>query len=276
MKKSLYLLMMMVSAINLAHAQETILKPKVSHAVYFDISPPLRDMMKSEPGKLDASWKDGVIRNYFSSFKDQQPARPGYRDPGLQDHNGDLPSDTTIQNFEGMGNISGAVPPDTHGEVGYNHFFQVVNTAYSIYNKSGNKILGPLASSSVWTGMPNNANSGDAIVIFDEQANRWFFSQFSLPNGSSTAPFYQMIAVSQTPDPTGSWYRWEYVFTKMPDYPKFGVWSDGYYMSSNLFMGGWVGNGADCFDRAAMLVGNPEAQRISFTIPPGGDGFTSL
>ncbi|MEI7663257.1 MAG: T9SS type A sorting domain-containing protein, partial [Bacteroidota bacterium] len=110
----------------------------------------------------------------------------------------------------------------------------------------------------------------------DEQASRGLFSQFSLPNGSSTAPFYQMIAVSQTGDPTGSWYRYEYEFSKMPDYPKFGVWTDGYYMSANLFMGGWVGNGAYSFDRSAMLVGNPEAQRISFTLSPTGEGFISL
>ena len=278
MKKSLYLIMLLISSISLVNAQETVLKPMVDHAVYFDISPPLRDMIKSSPEQLDASWKDGVVPNYINpDLKNkQQQGFPGYHDPGLQDYNGSLPSDTTIQNFEGMANVSGSVPPDTHGEVGLNHFFQVINCAYSIYNKSGNKILGPLASSSVWTGMPNNANSGDAIVLYDEQANRWLFSQFSLPNGSSTAPFYQMIAISQTPDPTGSWYRWEYEFSKMPDYPKFGVWTDAYYMSANLFMGGWAGNGAYCFDRTAMIAGNPDAQRISFTISPGGDGFISF
>ncbi len=278
MRKSLYLLILFFSATTFVTAQETALKPTVSRPVYFDVSPPLREILKQAPGQLDASWKDGVVKNYFKSVGTVSRQRPSAAifDPSLQDQNGSLPSDSTIQNFEGMGNISGAVPPDTHGEVGLNHFFQVINCAYSIYNKSGNRILGPLASSSVWTGMPNNANSGDAIVLYDEQANRWLFSQFSLPNGSSTAPFYQMIAVSQTADPTGSWYRWEYEFSQMPDYPKFGVWPDAYYMSANLFMGGWVGNGAYCFDRSAMIAGNPEAQRISFTIPPGADGFTSF
>jgi len=59
----------------------------------------------------------------------------------------------------------------------------------------------------------------------------------SLPNYPN-APFYQMIAVSQTPDPTGSWYRWQFSFSDMPDYPKFGVWPDGYYMSANRFASG--------------------------------------
>jgi len=279
MKNTIYLLTIFLFAIRISVAQDTRLIPKADRAVYFDISPPLRDMIKLLPENYDGSWKETAVKNYFDLNGDlNQQAGKGFNDPGLQDHHGWLLSDTTIQNFEGMGNISGYVPPDTHGEAGLNHFFQTVNCSYSIYNKSGSKIMGPLANSSVWFGMPNNENSGDAIVIYDEQANRWFFSQFSLPNGSGTAPFYQMIAISQTPDPTGSWYRYQYEFADMPDYPKFGVWPDAYYMSANLFAGGagWVGNGAYCFDRTAMLAGNPDALRVSFTLSPGAEGFISL
>ena len=87
----------------------------------------------------------------------------------------------------------------------------------------------------MWSGMPNNMNGGDGVVLYDEQANRWIFAQLSYPSGVSTPPYYEMVAVSQTPDPTGSWYRWEYTFTDFPDYPKLGVWPDGYYMSVNRF-----------------------------------------
>lgn len=262
-------------------AQLTVSKPRVDLPVYFDISPPLRDMAVKSPEKADESWKDGVVFNYFSGGNGTNGGDRNLliNNNFIQDHPGYLPSDTTIQNFDGLPNVSGYVPPDTHGEAGLNYFFQVVNCSYAIYNKTGARILGPLANSSVWSGMPNNANSGDAIVLYDEQANRWIFSQFSLPNGSSTAPFYQMIAVSQTPDPTGSWYRYEYEFSSMPDYPKFGVWTDGYYMSTNNFgpsPAGWVGNGAYAYDRSAMLAGNPTAQRISFTLSPSGEGFISL
>ena len=63
-------------------------------------------------------------------------------------------------------------------------------------------------------------------------------SQFALPNnyfGLLFAPFYQCIAISQTPDPTGAYYRYQYQFSKLNDYPKFGVWPDGYYMAINQF-----------------------------------------
>ena len=123
--------------------------------------------------------------------------------------------------------------------------------------------------------MPNNSNGGDAVVNYDEQADRWVFSQLSYPNGSGTPPFLVMIAVSQTPDPTGPWYRWEYTFTAFPDYPKLGVWPDGYYISYNKFSPSYSGPGVAAFDRTAMLSGDPDAQRISFD-PSTGEGFPSM
>ncbi|MCX6305054.1 MAG: T9SS type A sorting domain-containing protein [Bacteroidetes bacterium] len=281
MKNTIFPLIILLLAMRVATAQETRLIPSADHAVYFDVSPPLRDMVKSAMVRADGSWKDGVVNNYVDPHgdADRKPGQSPPQDPGLQDYFGNLLTDTTIQNFDGMGNLGGYVPPDTHGDVGFNHYFQVINCSYSIYNKSGARIFGPAGNSTVWSGMPHNSNDGDAIVLFDELANRWIFSQFSLPYGSSTAPFYQMIAVSQTPDPTGSWYRWVYEFSAMPDYPKFGIWTDAYYMSTNNFGtggAGWVGNGAYSYDRTAMLAGDPGAMRISFTLSPGSDGFISL
>ena len=274
--KHLYLIFLLFPlGMTPSSAQSTALVPKVHKAVYFDVSPPLRDMVHLQPGLIDRTWKDGVVKNNFDLNKDNYPAPSDIPDPGLQDSFGSILIDTTIANFNGLWNVSGSVPPDTHGEAGPNHFFQVVNSSYAIFNKAGARIFGPVGSSSVWNGMPNNFNSGDAVVLYDEMANRWLFTQFSFPN-SSTGPFFQMIAVSQTPDPMGAWYRWEYEFPSLPDYPKFGVWPDGYYMSANNFGWGWEGNEACAFDRTAMLAGDPDAIRISFTLSPGSAGFITI
>ena len=263
-----------------ATAQQQSPLPVITGPVYFDISPPLRDMVPTLVKKFDGSWKEGVVKNFTDQRgnSNRVPGIEGIPDPGLQNFFGPRLTDTTIINFDAMGNGAGYVPPDTHGDVGFNHYFQVVNCSYAIYNKTGSLIFGPYANSTIWNGMPNNSNDGDAIVLFDELANRWLFSQFSLPGGSSSPPFFQMIAVSQTADPTGSWYRYQYEFNAMPDYPKFGIWPDGYYMSTNDFVSGagWVGNGACAFDRDAMLAGDPDAQRIYFTLPAGNEGFISL
>jgi hypothetical protein len=74
---------------------------------------------------------------------------------------------------------------------------------------------------------------------------------------TSNSPYYQCIAVSQTADPTGAYYRYAFNVggtTTLYDYPHFGVWPDGYYMSANRF-GGASGSTAVVFDRARMLSG---------------------
>ncbi|NCA78014.1 MAG: hypothetical protein EOM90_16935, partial [Alphaproteobacteria bacterium] len=253
--------------------------PVVQYPVYFDVSPPLRDMVKKFPGKADNTWKDGVVKNKFNIRKKPPVSIPaGQFDPFLQSVDGMLTTDTTLQNFDGNTNTEGVVPPDTHGDVGLNHYFQVVNCHYSIYSKTGTLLLGPLSNSSVFSGLPNNSNDGDAVVIYDEQADRWLFSQFSLPNYPD-GPYYQMIAVSATGDPTGSWYRYQYTFTNMPDYPKFGVWPDGYYMSANQFTASslaWGGCLAAAFDRSAMLAGSSSSSMITFTKPSTNEAFSWL
>jgi len=175
-----------------------------------------------------------------------------------------------IQGFEGVNNNdnqiltgSAVLPPDTNGDVGPNHYVQWVNNSFAIWNKSGTLLYGPAAGNTLWSGFGGacqTQNDGDPIVLYDPLADRWLMSQFALPDYPN-GPFYQCIAVSQTPDPTGAWHRYAFLAhnTKMNDYPKFGVWPDGYYMSVNQFSssGAYAGAGAFVFDRANMLAGNP-------------------
>jgi hypothetical protein len=278
MKKNVLISLILTLVISVVFAQKEVYHPSViAKPVYFDVSPPLRDMALQAPTHSDKTWKDGIVLNRFNVKNKEAVHLPESGDPARQRTFGMLKTDTTIQNFDGTGNVNGYVPPDTYGDVGPNHYFQVVNAAYQIFSKTGASLLGPVNSSTVWNGMPNNSNDGDAVVLYDEQADRWLFSQFSLPNYPN-GPFYQMIAVSQTPDPTGSWYRWQYTFTNMPDYPKFGVWPDGYYMSMNIFTGAgnYFGTGAVAYDRTAMLAGSAGAQMVLFTLPSTNEAFGLL
>ena len=276
MRKVSSILLLMLFCMNFVFAQNNVTGPIVQSPVYFDVSPPLRDMVKNLPKHTETSWKDGIVKNKFNIRQHPKAAVPaGISDPNLQRLNGTAVTDTTIVNFDGNTNTEGYYPPDTHGDVGPNHYFQVVNCHYSIYSKTGTLIIGPLANNSVFTGLPNNSNDGDAVVLYDEQADRWLFTQFSLPNYPA-GPFYQMVAVSATGDPTGTWYRYQYSFTNMPDYPKFGVWPDGYYMSMHMFTataGNYAGIGAVAYNRALMLAGTPSATMIMFTKPSTDEAF---
>ena len=54
-------------------------------------------------------------------------------------------------------------------------------------------------------------------------------SQFAVNTTNGT--FWELVAISTTPViQTGSYYRYAFQFASFPDYPKFGIWRDGYYI----------------------------------------------
>jgi hypothetical protein len=276
MKKTIILLLLVMTGIFTTMAQEDIQKPVVIKATYFDVSPPLRDMVQKSDAVVDYSWKEGVVKNKLNTkMHDQLISEEDFTglDPLRQFTFGDAITDTTQQNFDGVG-ANGSYPPDTDGDVGPNHYMQVVNVRFAVYDKNGNKLMGPSNNSTIFNGLPHNTNDGDAILLYDENADRWLFSQFALPNYPN-GPFYENVAISQTNDPTGSWYRYQFTFSDMPDYPKLSVWGDGYYMTIRRFASGsgaWLGPAAVAMDRAKMLIGDPSASMVMFTLPSSSEG----
>ncbi len=274
MKKFQTLILSFLLLVNLGFSQSRSEKPIVIKANYFDVSPPLRDMLQQFTARPDMSWKENVVKNPLNVFTNgTDNPDPNFIDPVQQSTFGQILSDTTIQNFEGVG-FNGGLPPDTDGDVSSGYYFQVVNSKYKIFNKSGAGIYGPFNSSAIFNGLPNNSNDGDAVVLYDENADRWLFSQFSLPNGNN-APFYENVAISVTNDPTGSWYRYQFTFSVFPDYPKLSVWSDAYYMTIRRFTAGslqWIGPAALALDRTKMLAGDASAAMVQFNLPSSSEG----
>ncbi|MBI2382306.1 MAG: carboxypeptidase regulatory-like domain-containing protein [Gammaproteobacteria bacterium] len=210
----------------------------------------------------------------------KKPLSPLKADPAVQAAPVAANMPDPLTSFDGIGNVTGVLPPDTNGEVGPNHFVQTVNSSVAIWDKQGNQLLSPVAINSLWAGFGGiceSNNDGDPIVMYDQLADRWFISQFALgfPNN-----FHQCIAVSKGGDPTGEYYLYDFKISdsKMNDYPHFGVWPDGYYMSINQFNGAsfaWAGAGAVVFEREKMLAGQP-ANMVYFDlhgVDPGLGGM---
>jgi len=191
------------------------------------------------------------------------------RDPNVQNFTGAMAIPTTNLNFEGIDEATkpscNCAPPDTNGAVGVTHgtgtsyYVQTVNTTIGIYNKAtgalvtGSGITNPKTIQSLWSGFSapcSSTNDGDPVVAYDQAADRWIVSQFSV----SSAPYFQCIAVSTSGDPLGTYARYQYSFgNNFNDYPKIGVWSDGYYITYNLFANGstFAGGEACAYGRAA-------------------------
>jgi len=152
---------------------------------------------------------------------------------------------------------SNVTPTDPNGAVGPNHFVNSWNSSFRIWDKSGNPLT-PAAS--LGTIFPGHT-MGDPIVIYDPFEDRFLVTEF-YSNGF-------LVAISQGSDPVNDgWYTYQFSTNTFPDYPKFTLWSDGYYITSNK-----DSDNADnsevvfAIDRDKMLIGDPSAQMIGFPLP---------
>ncbi|MGB8648205.1 MAG: hypothetical protein WCF84_23410 [Anaerolineae bacterium] len=198
-------------------------------------------------------------------------------DPAVQSQATANQMPSPLKSFDGLslnasctgGNCGNGWPPDTNGDVGPNHYVQTVNTSIGVFSKStGSRLLG-ITFDSFWsaaggTSTPcDNNNQGDPVALYDTLADRWLVADFAWTD-SVNGPFYECIAVSKGSDPvSGGW--WFYPIqspgSDFPDYPKFGLWPDGYYMMTNQFgVSTFDGVRLWAFDRNKMING----QAINF------------
>jgi hypothetical protein len=198
-------------------------------------------------------------------------------DPVVQHQKGNGPISAPIQNFDGIclpfgppcGQASSCscLPPDTDGEVGGSQYVQAVNSDFAVYSKTGAVLRTSTPINELWANTNGECkihNDGDPVVVYDQLARRWLISEFiATPSGTAGDDQYgECIAVSTTSDATGSYYLYEFDFGTdvFFDYPKIGVWPDGYYMMANEFPTNSEtssGVGVFAFERSKMLLGQP-------------------
>ncbi|MCX6279991.1 MAG: BACON domain-containing carbohydrate-binding protein [Bacteroidetes bacterium] len=240
---------------------------------YYGISKALRDIPPMTADEFHQLEMKGLKRTLNKDLKNRifpfaATALPKGADPARQDFMGStMGNRSPLLNFDGQ--TSPYYPPDCNGTAGPNHFMQTINTVYAIYDKTGTLVAGPTNMNLLFGSVPGaNRNDGDPIILYDEQADRWVATEFSIPYSGAN---YMLMAVSTTNEPTGTWHQYSFQVASMPDYPKFSIWQDGYYMGDNNN----GGNDIYVFERAQMLIGAP-AQGIGFNNawrPTSVDGF---
>src|SRR4051812_37433666 len=161
---------------------------------------------------------------YYPKLKEvmnrfERPLRPGLSsarkpDAAAQNMPATANMNAPIGSFDAISNkdqsaLSGFffTPPDTVGDVGPNHYVQMVNTAVEIFDKDGNSLEGPFLLSDLFAGSGSpceTKDDGDPIVVYDPLADRWLLTQFIATN-----PSHECIAISQTSDPTGDYFLYD-------------------------------------------------------------------
>lgn len=204
------------------------------------------------------------------------------------DYNPDLPADpllavqeaapaaapdafgTPLLNFNGQG-FSSVNPPDTVGEVGPSHYVQMINggsgTRVTIHNKNtGAVTVGPVILDTLASSGACQSGAGDPIVLYDRQADRWLLSEFAA-NGH-----HLCVYISTSSNPAGSYYVYDFTTPNFPDYPKYAVWRDAYYVSTNEAGGPAV----YALDRTRMLSGLSATFQRRAAPALSGFGFQAL
>lgn len=267
-----------------------------------------------------------------------------------QTEHGTKPPPEIVASFDGLGEgfegPQGTAmfrnPSDNSLAVGPDHIVQIVNSRMAVYTKKGSRfdttgkvLYGPVPTNNVFRGFAGEAaqiNNGDAVVRYDQLADRWLIvmpifrrisrrenepapgkpggpAQVSQPSVAdqpgAAEPLYQpppptpeeiaaaaearaqrrekmrrqgqrrtpqneegsyamCYAVSTSPDPLGSYYRYQFVRPLFPDYPRPAVWPDGYYVPTSTG-DDVIQKHAYVVQREKMLKGEP-AMELGFVI----------
>ena len=273
------LLCVSVSAQSNAAQPSVLNKANFNRAVHSDISPPLRDLIASQPvsvfGYHEASPALKPKLQQQLQFSDAQRGLASAQANAAQQNLAPVVA-TVGANVLGVGvGFHGYTVPDAPtdsngasgdwpGNQANAQVVEWVNVSYAVFRKSdGAYLLGPILGNALWSGFAgtcSTSNSGDIVVQFDKMAHRWLLFQpvFS-------APFAGCFAVSTSPDATGTYYRYQFAMgANFPDYPKLGIQPEAYYQSQNIFNAAgtaYLGVMPCAYNRAKMVVGDPTAEQ---------------
>jgi Immunoglobulin domain len=145
------------------------------------------------------------------------------------------PSPTT--DFQGLGDSNTLTPPDTDGAVGPNHVVTMLNTQVRIQNRAGTTNYSTVTLSNWWaTKVSGVTFPFDPRILYDPYSGRWIATASAQPASTSSKI---LVAVSQSNDPTGSWYAFGLLADSSAvawaDFPTVGFNKDRVVISWNYY-----------------------------------------
>lgn len=217
---------------------------------------PLRDFPTVETNQEKKPREITIVPNDLRrNKKTNSNAFPLYGDQLAQRRQGGITGFALDQNFEGASSAeSFAIPPDPTGAAGPSHYVHAVNSIVKIFDKAGTLLTGPTALGDF---LGNGDSLGDPIVLYDQLADRYFISQFGTFQNLSL-----VIGVSETNDPTGAYNVYEFEFDSFPDYPKYSVWHNAYFLTANKA----GANKVYAIEREAVINADENPQILGFSL----------
>src|SRR4030095_640702 len=151
------------------------------------------------------------------------------------------------------------IPPDVHGAVGTNKVMASFNNNYRIQDKATGAVLSTVGTATFWD--PVLADKAllnqltDPRTIYDPINNRWI-TEMQTVNASG----HILFGVSQTSDPSGAWYLYDFDTGVRIDFPTVGFNKNWIAVTINRYSAGGA------FQRGMTLVANyPQARAGTLT-----------
>ncbi|MBA4182632.1 MAG: hypothetical protein H0X49_01285, partial [Acidobacteria bacterium] len=157
------------------------IKPQSVKAVAFGVSEKVSSFAPASPDEGSTSKKMGRAEAQARAVPNRKPFRKQvegaiHDSDSAQAKFSDAPMPATSLSFDGLSNNDNAaaygfraVPPDTNGDVGPNHYVQSVNILTRVFDKSGNALTPPFKLSSIFSVLGTTCsqrNDGDPIVLY--------------------------------------------------------------------------------------------------------------
>jgi len=268
----LFTLLLLASCFTL-QAQSTTIKQtdievQVTYAERIGTTLPIRDLVPMQPADPEKRKRVKLNKEapknfagrgkYVSSNPNALPqGEDAVRQHAIRSTGIDL---EPLVNIEGLD--SGSSPQDPTGDIGRDHYVQAINaTAIGVFDKEG-ELITSFAANTIWSSI-GFSSAGDPIVLYDQEAQRWIITEF--PSGNQL-----LVGISETSDPLGSYTAYNFGTPSFPDYPKYGIWSSAYSVTTNE----QGPSNLPCYfiNRQDLLNGEPTVQIQRIIIPGIGDG----
>ena len=256
-----------------------ITNAEFNRALHFDVSPPLRDLIASQPISV---FGYHLAKPALRPKLQKQLQFAAQRGEAAVEPDGNVRllapvSAAVVVDVLGVGigfhgySVPDA-PTDSNGASGdwpgnqaNAEVLEWVNVSYAVFRKSdGAYLAGPILGNALWSGFGGGcqtSNSGDIIAQFDKLAHRWVLFQPVF-----TSPFLSCFAISTSPDALGTYYRYSFPQNAgFPDYPKLGIQPEAYYQSQNVFNASgtaYLGAQPCAYNRVKMLAGDLTAEQV--------------
>ncbi len=257
------------SAQDKAAQAKVLTTSQFNQATHFDISPPLRDLAKTQAAPPFGF--HAATPPLMPKLARQQALNASRPQVGQETSKVLPPVSATVgANVLGVGvGFHGYTVPDAPTDsnlaVGDTQVVEWVNVSYAVFNKAdGSYLAGPILGNALWNGFNGScasSNSGDIVAQFDKVHHRWILFQpvFS-------APYASCFAISTTPDALGTYYRYQFPQNNgFPDYPKLGIMPDAIYQSQNMFnfsLTAYIGAQPCAYNLTKMLTGDQTAEQV--------------